>query len=38
VHKAARQAADVAEANFQAVTATAVKAGQVNTVRTKRAA
>ena len=28
VHKAAKQAADVAEANFQAVTATAVKATQ----------
>ena len=26
VHKAAKQAADVAEANFQAVTSTAVKA------------
>jgi phasin family protein len=38
VHKAARQAADVAEANFQAVTATAVKAGQANAIRTKRAA
>jgi phasin family protein len=37
VHKAAKQAADVAEANFQAVTSTAVKATQAAT-KTKRAA
>jgi phasin family protein len=36
VHKAAKQAADVAEANFQAMTTTAVKAAQ--TPRAKRAA
>jgi phasin family protein len=35
VHKAAKQAADVAEANFQAVTTNAVKASQA--VRPKRA-
>src|SRR6185436_414984 len=35
VHKAAKQAADVAEANFQAVTATAVKATQ-GAAKTKR--
>ena len=38
VHKAAKQAADVAEANFQAVTATAVKATQNATPKAKRAA
>jgi len=38
VHKAAKQAADVAEANFQAVTATAVKATQGAATKTKRAA
>jgi phasin family protein len=37
VHKAAKQAADVAEANFQAMTSTAVKATQAAT-KTKRAA
>ena len=37
VQKAAKQAADVAEANFQAVTTTAVKATQAAT-KTKRAA
>jgi phasin family protein len=37
VHKAAKQAADVAEANFQAVTQTAVKATQGGT-KSKRAA
>ena len=37
VHKAAKQAADVAEANFQAVTTTAVKATQA-AGKTKRAA
>ncbi len=37
VHKAAKQAADVAEANFQAMTTTAVKATQSAT-KTKRAA
>jgi len=37
-HKAARQAADIAEANFQAVTSTAVKATQGATGRAKRAA
>src|SRR5207237_5293290 len=37
VHKAAKQAADVAEANFQAVTSTAVKASQGG-AKTKRAA
>jgi phasin family protein len=36
VHKAAKQAADVAEANFQAVTSTAVKATQAG--KAKRAA
>lgn len=36
VHKAAKQAADVAEANFQAISATAVKATQA--AKTKRAA
>ena len=36
VHKAAKQAADVAEANFQAVTATAVKATQAVTPKSKR--
>jgi phasin family protein len=40
VHKAAKQAADVAEANFQAVTSTAVKAtqGATASVKAKRAA
>jgi len=38
VHKAAKQAADVAEANFQAVTSTAVKATQGATSKAKRAA
>jgi phasin family protein len=39
VHKAAKQAADVAEANFQAITATAVKATQSSsTPKAKRAA
>lgn len=38
VHKAAKQAAEVAEANFQAVTNTAVKATQQTAVRAKRAA
>ncbi len=37
VHKAAKQAAEVAEANFQAVTSTAVKASQ-GTAKGKRAA
>jgi hypothetical protein len=37
VHKAAKQAAEVAEANFQAVTTTAVKATQA-TAKGKRAA
>ena len=37
VHKAAKQAAEVAEANFQAVTSTAVKAAQ-GTAKAKRAA
>jgi phasin family protein len=37
VHKAAKQAAEVAEANFQAVTTTAVKATQA-TAKAKRAA
>ena len=36
VHKAAKQAADVAEANFQAITSTAVKAAQAP--KSKRAA
>jgi phasin family protein len=38
VHKAAKQAADVAEANFQAMTTSAVKASQSATVKPKRAA
>jgi phasin family protein len=38
VHKAAKQAADVAEANFQAVTTQAVKATQGATAKAKRAA
>jgi phasin family protein len=38
VHKAAKQAADVAEANFQAMTTSAVKATQQAAPRTKRAA
>ncbi len=38
VQKAAKQAADVAEANFQAMTNTAVKATQQTTGRAKRAA
>jgi len=38
VHKAAKQAADMAEANFNAVTATAVKASQAATKPAKRAA
>ncbi|RQP25765.1 phasin family protein [Piscinibacter terrae] len=40
VHKAAKQAADVAEANFQAVTSTAVKAtqGATASAKAKRAA
>ena len=38
VHKAAKQAADVAEANIQAMTNTAVKAGQTAAGRGKRAA
>jgi phasin family protein len=38
VHKAAKQAADVAEANFQAVTNTAVKATQAATAKARRAA
>ena len=38
VHKAAKQAADVAEANFQAVTSQAVKATQATTSKAKRAA
>ena len=38
VHKAAKQAADVAEANFQAMTNTAVKATQAATSKAKRAA
>jgi len=38
VHKAAKQAADVAEANFQAITSTAVKASQAATTKVKRAA
>jgi phasin family protein len=38
VQKAAKQATDVAEANFQAMTNTAVKATQANTGRGKRAA
>ncbi len=38
VHKAAKQAADMAEANFNAVTSTAVKATQAATKPAKRAA
>ena len=38
VHKAAKQAADVAEANFQAMTNTAVKATQTATAAAKRKA
>jgi phasin family protein len=38
VHKAAKQAADVAEANFQAVTSSAVKATQGSGAKVKRAA
>jgi hypothetical protein len=38
VHKAAKQAAEVAEANFQAVTSTAVKATQAAGKTAKRAA
>ncbi|HUG23272.1 phasin family protein [Piscinibacter sp.] len=38
VQKAAKQAADVAEANFQAVTSSAVKATQGATTKAKRAA
>jgi len=38
VHKASKQAAEVAEANFQAMTSTAVKASQGATKATKRAA
>jgi len=38
VHKAAKQAADIAEANFNAVTTTAVKASQAATKSAKRAA
>ena len=38
VHKAAKQAADVAEANFQAITTSAVKASQQATAKAKRAA
>ncbi len=38
VHKAAKQAADVAEANFQAISNTAVKATQQATAKPKRAA
>ena len=38
VQKAAKQAADVADANFQAMTNTAVKATQASTTRAKRAA
>ncbi len=38
VHKAAKQAADVADANFQAMTNTAVKASQTATKATRRAA
>ncbi|MED5618723.1 TIGR01841 family phasin [Ideonella sp. BN130291] len=37
VHKAAKQAADVAEANIQAMTSTAVKATQASTGKGKRA-
>lgn len=38
VHKAAKQAAEVAEANFQTITSTAVKATQAATKTAKRAA
>ena len=38
VHKAAKQAADVADANFQAMTTTAVKASQTATKASRRAA
>ena len=38
VHKAAKQAAEVAEANFNAITNTAVKASQTAATKTKRAA
>ena len=38
VHKAAKQASEVTEANFQALTATAVKASQTVTSKAKRAA
>ena len=38
VHKAAKQAADIAEANFNAVTTTAVKASQAASKSAKRAA
>jgi phasin family protein len=38
VHKAAKQAAEVAEANFQTITSTAVKASQAATKTAKRAA
>jgi hypothetical protein len=38
VQKAAKQAADVAQANMQAMTSTAVKATQTQTPRAKRAA
>jgi len=38
VHKAAKQAADVAEANFQAITNTAVKASQATAKATRKAA
>lgn len=37
-HKAAKQAADVAEANFQAITSSAVKATQNATTKAKRSA
>jgi phasin family protein len=38
VHKAAKQAAEVAEANFQAVTSTATRTAQNTATRVKRAA
>ena len=38
VHKAAKQAADMAEANFAAVTDTAVKATKANAKPARRAA
>jgi len=38
VQKAAKQAADVAEANFQAITNTAVKASQAATAKSRKAA